>query len=469
MKLLDIINGPWAIRPEMLGEIQNIYRMHMRGDKIDIKAIEEKLGRDLKNEPKGYQVKDGVAVLTIDGVIAKRMNLMMEISGGVSSELIARDFKQALADPDVRSILLDIDSPGGTVAGTQELANLIFEARSQKTIIAYADGTMCSSAYWIGSAAGKMYISGDTVEVGSIGVVAAHVDYSEWERQKGIKTTEITAGEYKRILSDVRPLTESGRAYLQDILDTMYSAFLSDVAKFRGVSVDKVLSDMADGKIFIGKQAITAGLVDGVSTFDRLISELSAGAADSNFFAQAASDADIEANEQQETQTMGNENKNAIDFSALTAESLQAEAPDLVKKIQAESYAKGQTAELDRVKAVHAQSTPGHADLIEKMMFDGETDGGGAAVQVLAADKGARQAALDSMASDAPKPQQQPDTDKAQGEADIENLPIDEKAKAKWGRDPELRTEFLNKYSSYLAFEKASEAGRVKILSKGGN
>ena len=246
----------------------------MRGDKIDIEAIEAKTGAPLKNEPKAYQIVNDTAVIPIQGVIAKKMNMFARISGGVSTQLVGNDIKDALADDSIKSILLDIDSPGGTVDGTQELADIIFAGREKKPIVAYSDGMIASAAYWIGSAADKIYISGDTIDIGSIGVVASHVDYSEWEKKIGIKTTEIYAGKYKRIASDIKPLTKEGKQYIQDQVDYLYSIFVDQIAKHKGVSSETVLKNMADGRIFIGKQAITAGLADGVSTLDRLINKV---------------------------------------------------------------------------------------------------------------------------------------------------------------------------------------------------
>jgi signal peptide peptidase SppA len=271
MRIIDVLTSPWAIVPEKLFEIQEIYRTHLRGDKIDIEAIEAQTGKPLDNKKERYQIVNDTAIIPIQGVIAKKMNLFTQISGGASTHLVGRDIKEALADDSIKSILLDIDSPGGTVDGTQELGDIVFAGRDKKPIIAYSDGMIASAAYWIGSAADKIYISGDTIDIGSIGVVASHVDYSEWEKKVGIKTTEIYAGKYKRIASDTKPLSKEGKQYIQDQVDYLYSIFVDQVAKNRGVSSEKVLKDMADGRIFIGKQAITAGLVDGVSTLDRLI------------------------------------------------------------------------------------------------------------------------------------------------------------------------------------------------------
>ena len=277
MKILDILNSPWAITPPALMEIAEVYKTHLRGDKIDIPTVEARLGRSLDNEPNNYAVVDGVAVIELVGAIAKRMNLFSQISGGASTQLADSAIKQALADTDVKGIILNIDSPGGTVDGTFELADMIYASRGDKPIVAFADGLMASAAYAIGSAADAIYISGDTAAIGSIGVVATHVDVSEAEKKLGVKTTEITAGRYKRISSSYEALTEDGRDEIQAQVDELYSVFVDRVATFRGVSTETVLEDMADGRLFIGQQAIKAGLVDGVSTLDDLIANLSQG------------------------------------------------------------------------------------------------------------------------------------------------------------------------------------------------
>ncbi|MEN6616621.1 MAG: S49 family peptidase, partial [Syntrophorhabdus sp.] len=160
-------------------------------------------------------------------------------------------------------------------------ANAIFAASQQeeKPVVAYCDGLMAAAAYWIGSAANRIYISGQTVQVGSIGVVATHVDYSEWEKKAGVKTTEIYAGKYKRIASEYKPLSKEGREYMQEHVDYYYSVFANAVSRHRqnlDIPEDGVIS-WADGKIFVGKQSIENGLVDGDSTLEELISRFSEG------------------------------------------------------------------------------------------------------------------------------------------------------------------------------------------------
>ena len=386
MKLLDVLTAPWAIEPAKLLEIQAIYATHLRGDKIDLAAVEQRLGRPLNNEPKAYNIIDGVAVLPIEGVIAKRANLFTQISGGASTELVARDMRAALADPAVHSIILAIDSPGGTVDGTQALASLVRDAAGTKPIVSLASGAMASAAYWIGSAAQAVYIADTTTVVGSIGVVATHTDVSGAEAQRGVKTTEIYAGQYKRIASAYAPLSDAGRQTIQDQVDYTYSIFVAAVAEQRGVSEKAVLKNMADGRIFQGQQAIDAGLVDGVSTLDALVSRLNADRTSGQISAKRAGAA--------LPTTTDSKGQN------MTAEELASAHPEAATALREQ----GASAERQRIQGVEAQAIRGHEALITALKFDGKSTSGDAAMAVLAAEKQSRAAAATALANDAPQP-----------------------------------------------------------------
>jgi signal peptide peptidase SppA len=279
--VLDVLGGPWAIAPETLQVICDIYDRHLRGEVADLARIETSLGRTLKNEPQGYTVDRRVAIMPVEGVISKRLNLFSKISGGVSTQLLQRDIQAALDDTSVDAILLVIDSPGGTVDGVQTAAQFVREAAMRKPMAALADGRMASGAYWLGSAVGRgnLFIADDTTAVGSIGVVAAHIDRSEAERKAGLKVTEITSGTYKRIASEHAPLTPEGLASIKEITDHVYTVFVNEVAENRGTTPDAVLADMADGRVFLGQKAIAAGLVDGISGVPALIAMLTQRAA----------------------------------------------------------------------------------------------------------------------------------------------------------------------------------------------
>jgi len=398
MKLLDILTSPWCIVPEKLLEIQEIYRTHLRGEKIDIKGIETAVNKKPdENEKSRYDVINGVAVIPIHGVIAKRMNLFTQISGGVSTELLARDIREAIGDPEITGIILDIDSPGGTVDGTQDLAEEIYRAREQKPIVAFSDGMIASAAYWNASAAREIWISNDTVDIGSIGVVASHRDYSKYEEKLGVKTTEVYAGKYKRIYSQYRPLSKEGKQTIQDQVDYIYSVFVNDVARNRGKSVDAVLKNMADGRIFIGKQSIKNGLVDGVSTMADLITRMVAG----------------------DVTGSGNQ-KVPKEVKTMTTKELREEYPNECKAIFAEGKEAGEKAghetgyeegvkkgaevERERIKSVEDQLVAGHEDLIAELKYDGKTTGPEAAVKIITANKRIENEQLENIKADAPKP-----------------------------------------------------------------
>jgi signal peptide peptidase SppA len=279
MNVLDILNAPWALMPERYLELQAIYLRHLRGETPDLAAIEAKLGKPLNNEREPYQLDQGVAEINVHGVIGKRMNLFSEISGGVSTQLLAKDLRAALADPEAHSILLNVDSPGGEVDGTHEVAQIIRDSRGGKPIVALADGTMASAAYWIGSAADAVYAIGKTTQVGSIGVIATHRDVSKMYEMRGVKMTHITAGKYKAAGSPYQPLDAESTAILQAEVDEIYSTFVDEVASNRGRTPQDVLDNMADGRIFIGQSAIQAGLVDGIRSREEIIADLNRRAA----------------------------------------------------------------------------------------------------------------------------------------------------------------------------------------------
>lgn len=478
MKPIDVLTSPWAIIPDKLTEITEIYSTHLRGEKIDIAGIEARIGQPLQSREQGYEVLDGVALIPIDGVIAKRMNLFTQISGGASSELIARDVRQAAADEKVRAIILMIDSPGGSVDGTQALANIIREASAKKPVVAWADGMMASAAYWMGAAADSVFIAGDTTFVGSIGVVSQHVDVSERQKQMGVKTTEIYAGKYKRIASEFAPLTKDGKAYMQDMVDHLYSVFVRDVATHRGTTEEKVLADMADGRLFIGQNAITAGLADGVSTLDDLIAQLGGGeyqprrkAGTSGALATApvAETPAVPAVAGDATPVPANPQP-THKGNPMDKETLAKDHPALFAALQTEFTTAGAAAERARIKDVEAQSMPGHEALIASLKFDGKTTGPEAAVQVLNAHRNKLASKGADIAADAAGiPAVAPSVDAAAAAAAAAkadaDLPIEERCKKQWDANADIRQEF-GAIESYIAYEKAIAGGRVRTLAK---
>jgi len=426
-----VFSQPWAIVPERFAELKAAYDAAGSPDaflNLSSKTPEEQLS---------YDNLGGVAVVHLDGVLTKNGDFWNE---GTAMNEAKGAFRAALDDPSVHSIVLHIDSPGGTVDGTQGLASAISSARGEKPITAYSDGMMASAAYWIGSAADKIYISGDTVEVGSIGVVAAHVDMSRLEENFGVKVTEITAGKYKRIASMHAPLTEEGRSSIQDHVDHLYEVFVDDVAKNRRVSVEKAL-EMADGKLFVGQRAVNVGLVDGVATLEEIITDLKEDHMTREEFAE----------------------KFPADYQAIVEEGRKIGFADGL----AQGKQEGADAERERIQGVEAQSLPGHEALIASMKYDGKTTGEMAAVAILAAERKQRENALNVMVSQAPPviaPATPPMGAAKKPEGEDDQRPLEIRAKESWDNSRELRAEFGNNFGAYLAFEQASAAGRVRIL-----
>lgn len=410
--LLDVLTAPWAIMPDKLLEIQAVYSAHFRGEKIDIEAIEARIGRPLANEQQEYRVEPGgVAVLSISGVISNKANMFTRVSGGASAQLLQKQVESMRSDPRVRSAVLDFDTPGGNVLGIPALAESIKALAAEKPTVSVSTGMMASAGYWLGSAANAVYISGTTDYVGSIGVVATH-QYDP--RKDSGTTTEITAGKFKRMASDSGPLTAEGRAYMQQQVDHLYSVFVETVAQNRRASTEQVLANMADGKLFIGQQAIDAGLVDGVSTVDAMVERLAtnpepfaarrkavfavAGVAGGvpGVAALAAADEPVQ-RVVLETNPKGNE-MSAKELAATFA----AENPEAAEILRAEGQAAGATAERERIQSVRAAALPGHESLIEALAFDGVTTGAQAALQVVAAEKAKAEAVASARESDAP-------------------------------------------------------------------
>jgi signal peptide peptidase SppA len=267
MKFFDMIqNRAWALHPAKLDEINLFIESRLNGEKIEFKGETGKSGNKA-DDP--YVVTDGVAVIPVYGTLQKRMNLFASFSGGTSTELLKKDVLHALDNPKVSAIVLDVDSPGGSVDGTKELADVVYASHKQKPVVTYANGMMASAAYWVGSAANAI-VTNETAMIGSIGVVLTHIDRSARDDKAGIKRTQIYAGKYKRIASDEKPLSEEGQEYLQAMVDEYYSIFVDAIAQNRGVSTEAVLK-MADGKDFIGKQALEIGLIDHIGTLETAI------------------------------------------------------------------------------------------------------------------------------------------------------------------------------------------------------
>jgi signal peptide peptidase SppA len=218
---------------------------------------------------------DGVAVITITGSLINRGAWVGSDSGETSYEGIKYQVAAAAADPRARAILLDIESPGGEAVGAFEAAQAIRDAAKAKPVTAVVNGMAASAAYALASGANRI-VTTPTGLTGSIGVVMVHADYSGFLEQKGIKPTLIFAGAHKVDGNPFEPLPPGVRDDLQAEVDQFYALFVKTVSAGRnGLSAAAIRA--TEARTFIGKDAVDAGLADGIGTFESVLADITRG------------------------------------------------------------------------------------------------------------------------------------------------------------------------------------------------
>lgn len=275
------LDRPWAITPEKLAQIRELLKLRAAGLMLTDGEIAARLGaaKELaaaaaaRAAAVGASTGGAIAVLPIFGVISHRMNMLTEFSGGTSTEKLGRQLRELTADDRIGGIVLDVDSPGGSVYGVPELAEQILEARATKPIVAVANATAASAAYWLTAAASEVVVtpSGD---VGSVGVYMAHEDWSKALEAEGVDVTLIHAGKFKVEGNPFEPLGDEARTRMQAEVDHYYDLFVKGLAKARDVSVDHVREHFGQGRTLMPAAAKRAGMVDRIETFDAAVARL---------------------------------------------------------------------------------------------------------------------------------------------------------------------------------------------------
>lgn len=420
---------PWAIEPAMLDTIGAIARR----ENESVEALEARMGRPLQNA-RSVSVRDGVAVVPVTGPIFRYANLMTQLSGATSLEVLAKDFTTALEDPQINAIVLEINSPGGQVTGIAEFAQMVHAAN--KPVVAYVDGMAASAAYWIASAADEVVMSKNAM-AGNVGAVLS------LDLRKDPSKGELVSSQSPNKRPDAT--TDAGRAQLQTMVDAHAQVFIDEVAAYRRMTPEAVISDFGGGDVFIAAKAVAAGMADRISTMEEVIAEL--------------------AGKKQSPATPPYHMKG----TAMNLEELRAAHPDLcaalVEEGRTNGLAAGAAAERQRIQDVEAQALPGHEKLIATLKFDGTTTGPQAAVQVLNAEREANAGRARQIGAEAPPPvpHAAAPEDKPSAAEDA-SLPLEDRCKAKWNDDAALRASYGNSFEAYLAFEKAHASGKVRIL-----
>lgn len=266
MKYLRILMAcaaePWALEKGKLLSVANFLRIKAAGETI---SAEEVARITQKRAQEVQETKGNISVLPIQGVIGERMNMLDDISGGTSTELISKQLRAMLNDDQVKAIILDINSPGGVARSVQEVAQEIHDARGIKPIIAQVDTCAASAAYWIAAQADEIVVT-PSGHAGSVGVYTIHEDVSEMLAKDGIKETLIYAGKYKVMGNSFEPLGDEARSIMQQRVDELAESFVRSVARGRKVSLSHVNERFGQGLMFGAEELIERGMADRIGT-----------------------------------------------------------------------------------------------------------------------------------------------------------------------------------------------------------
>jgi len=267
--LAECLATPWALEP---GRLQAYGALLVRryAGKIGARSHEgeEQAQPQAAVQRAGDKRQGQIAVIPVYGTIMQRASSFNMCESGTSTQAVSQALRQANADESIASIVLDIDSPGGSVYGVAELADEI--RASAKPVTAVANSLAASAAYWIGTAASEFFVTPGG-EVGSIGVWMAHEDWSKALEEDGITVTLISAGKFKVEGNPYAPLDEEAKGFMQSRTDEYYGAFTRAVAKGMNVPIDQVRNGMGQGRVLGASQAKSEGMVHGVMTFDQVI------------------------------------------------------------------------------------------------------------------------------------------------------------------------------------------------------
>jgi len=225
----------------------------------------------------GYMVSraDNVAIVTISGSLTTTNRPYNRYIGMVSYDEIRNAVFSAMEADGIDGIVLNMDTPGGQASGISELSDFLSEVNQNiKPIYTYTGTAMASGGYWLGSLGREIYAA-KLATVGSIGVITVHASYSKMYEKAGIDVTVLRAGEFKALGSPYEKLDDKARAQIESQMNSIYDVFLETVAEHRGASVNSLKETAAEGRVFIGADSVTVGLVDKITSFDAAIAEIS--------------------------------------------------------------------------------------------------------------------------------------------------------------------------------------------------
>ena len=266
----------WAVQPEYLHSMIASVELLMAGGAVAehtiaaLKASSEITAARRKEI--SASTGGSVVVLPLYGFISQRSDWTSFFFGGTTIEGFTAQFRQAMADPNVTAIVIDVDSPGGSVSGVDELAAEIYAARGKKTIVSISNTLNASAALYISSAASELAVMPSSL-TGSIGVYNSFEDDSEYLAKLGSKITLVSAGKFKVENNQFEPHNEVGLAAAQALVDGYYDLFVKAIAKFRGVKVADVTGGFGEGRMLMAADAVASGMADRIGTLDTVLAK----------------------------------------------------------------------------------------------------------------------------------------------------------------------------------------------------
>ena len=361
--LARVFDAPLFISRPKLDVILSVLNeeLNLGIETVDIEAA----GLEARGRSRPYHVtSDGIAQIAIHGTLVRRVQGLDALSGLRSYDQIREEVLDAATDPQVRGILLDIDSPGGEAAGMFDLMSVLREAAEMKPMYAAANDDALSAAYGIASVAKQIFVT-RTGAAGSVGAIAVHLDESKANEQAGKNYSVLRAGARKAEHNSLEPLTEEGRASLQAELDRLHELFVNEVAESRQLDPQRVRE--TEAQVYHAENAVTAGFADEVGTLEdahrALVQELEDGVIGNGDAKEAPENAEEKNPRGSDTATTTSpeeaemETKDGADVAAmeLTAEERARVEKDAVEK------------ERERVKKIgHLCGIAGRSDLAKK-------------------------------------------------------------------------------------------------------
>lgn len=421
-----------------------------RDDAVSAQALQSRADHFSAAEPRALaggewlegsdfaRVVDGVAIIPVYGPLMRSYSYW-----AWSYEEIARDLRLADASPLVRSIVLDIDSPGGLAAGCGDCAALIRGA--QKPVTAFVGGMAASAAYWLASAARDITL-GSGAMLGSVGAVIEYIDLEPYFEKMGARMIRVVAEQSPNKRLD--PASPEGQAELQALVDASGAEFVDGVAEGRGITAADVLAGFGKGLMFDGAEAIRRGMADRRGTLETIVAEL----ADRVITPHAAPAPAAQ--------------EKPMDWASITLAALREHRPDLLTTIETAAATTAAAAERDRLREIDEISAEGHEDIVAAAKADGTMTAATLALAILKAEKAAGKTLLAARA-DADASAQVPVIAPAASSTTLTTGTIEDRAKAEWDKDADVRAEFRNDFASYLAFRKAEESGAARIKRAG--